>query len=226
MVSCCPRSGGIVSTSPAIRTPLTANVQEDWAAGLPEETARVFDTLREELRVSNAILSATLDDALRLCQQGGPAPAAQQVLVFAGLFDRLAYQLRVILLALDEHTRHWRTLPNVAPLRPEYFRSERARQVARTNHLLSRLVFRGRALFFHKLGALREVIAGLQRRARQEANRIAPGGPPSAPDYWSRLEILQYDLDTCLQETTVILKSFLCVLPATELAQFRNRLQG
>ena len=214
-----------MSASPAIRTPLTANVQEDWAAWLPEETARIFDTLREELRVSNVILSATLEGALQFCQQGRPAPSPQQMLVFAGLFERLAYQLRVILLALDEHSRHWRTLPNVAPLRPEYFRSERARQVARTNHLLSRLVFRGRALFSHKLGALREVIAGLQRRARHEANQIAPGDPPSAPVYWSRLEILHYDLDTCLQETTVILKSFLCVLPATELAQFRNRLQ-
>jgi hypothetical protein len=213
-----------VSETSFIRTPRTANVKEDWAASLPEETARVFDAMCKELQISYAILSVTLDDALSLCPQGMLAPAPQHAVVFADLFDRLACQLRVVLRAIEDHGRYCGTLPNVASLRPEHFRSQRAQQVARTNLFLSRLVFRGRTLFFHKLGALREVIAGLQRQTRNVVDEIALGNSLDAPAHWNRLEILHYDLNTCLQETTVVLKSFFCVLPGNELPLFRNRL--
>jgi hypothetical protein len=202
----------------------TSKVQEDWAAWLPEETARAFEAIREELHISYVILSITLDDALNLYAQNHLPPAPQQALVFADLFDRLSSQLRVLLRAIEEHGRECGTLPNVASLRPEHFRSPRAQQVARTNHFLSRLVFRGRTLFFHKLGALREVVAGLQRQTRNIVNGIALLSSPQAQAQWSRLEVLHYDLNTCLQETTVVLKSFFCVLPGDQLSRFRNRL--
>jgi len=213
-----------VSEIPAIRRPHSASVQEDWAAWLPDETARIFDATREELAVSSVVLGVILDQALSDCQEGGSEPPPQLALVFAGLFDRLACRLGVVLRALEEHGRHCGTLPSAAPLRPEYFRSERARQVARANQLLSRLLFRGRTVFSHKLGALREVLAGLQRQARHVADKIALGDSSGAPAHWNRLEILQYDLNTCLQETTVVLKSFFCALPGNELQLFRDRL--
>jgi len=41
---------------------------------------------------------------------------------------------------------------------------------------------------------------------------------------WKELEILGYDLNTCMGETTVVLKSFFCALPAEELETFRQKL--
>ena len=213
-----------MSGIPANRRPRTASVQEDWAAWLPEESARVFEDLREELAVSCIVLGVILDEALSFPPDGGPSPAPQLAPVFAGLFDRLACHLSVVLRALEEHGRHCGPPPHVAPLRPEYFRSERARQIARSNQLLSRLLLGGRTVFWHKLGAIREVIAGLQSQARHVAGEIAAGDSPGARDRWIRLEILQYDLNTCLQETTVVLKSFFCALPGNELPLFRGRL--
>ena len=41
---------------------------------------------------------------------------------------------------------------------------------------------------------------------------------------WQQLEVLGYDLNTCMGETTVILKSFFCALPPEELEAFRAKL--
>jgi hypothetical protein len=41
---------------------------------------------------------------------------------------------------------------------------------------------------------------------------------------WRELEVLGYDLNTCMGETTVVLKSFFCALPAEELEAFRQKL--
>ena len=41
---------------------------------------------------------------------------------------------------------------------------------------------------------------------------------------WRELEVLGYDLNTCMGETTVVLKSFFCALPVEELEAFRQKL--
>jgi hypothetical protein len=202
----------------------TASVQEDWLAWLPEEKDRLFDATVDELDVSYSILSVTLNDAFNLCRQGKLAPAREQARMFAELFDRLAGRVRGILRCLYEHSRQFGTFPNIAPLRPRFFRSERAQQVARANNLLSLVRFRTRTRFFRKLGALEEVVAGLQRDARGTAGDIAEGVAVSWRNQWTRLEVLDYDLNTSLRETTVVMKSFLCALPTEELALFRRRL--
>jgi hypothetical protein len=43
---------------------------------------------------------------------------------------------------------------------------------------------------------------------------------------WKKLEVLGYDLNTCMGETTIVLKSFLCALPADELEIFVRELRG
>jgi hypothetical protein len=201
----------------------TASVQEDWLAWLPEEKDRLFDATRNELDRSYAILSVTLDDAFNLCRQGKFAPAREQAHMFADLFDRLAGRVRGTLRLLYEHSREFGTFPNTAPLRPGFFRSERAQQVARANNLLALVRFRARTRFFRKLGALEEIVAGLQRETRETARDIAEGVALSWRKQWTRLEVLDYDLNTSLRETTIILKSFFCVLPTEELPAFRHR---
>jgi hypothetical protein len=76
------------------------------------------------------------------------------------------------------------------------------------------------ARFSRKIRALLQIVTELQHEtrniARTEAGQIAIS--------WNRLEEFHYDLNTCLRETLVVLKSFLCVLPAQELAPFQGRL--
>lgn len=201
----------------------TASVQEDWLAWLPEEKDRLFDATLSELEIAYGILSVTLNDAFNLCRQGKIAPAREQARIFADLFDRLAGRLRGVLRSLYEHSRQFGTFPNTAPLRPRFFRSERAQQVARSNNLMALVRFRARTRFFRKLGALEEIVAGLQREARETAQEIAEGLAVSWRKQWTRLEILDYDLNTSLRETTIVLKSFFCALPTEELPAFRQR---
>jgi hypothetical protein len=143
--------------------------------------------------------------------------------MFGELFDRLAGRLRGILRSLYEHDRQFGTFPNTAPLRPGFFRSERAQQVARSNGLLAVVRFRARTRFVRKLGALEEIVAGLQREVRETAREIAEGIAVSWRKQWTHLEVLDYDLNTSLCETTIVLKSFFCVLPIEQLPAFRQR---
>jgi hypothetical protein len=83
--------------------------------------------------------------------------------------------------------------------------------------------FRARTRFFRKLGALEEIVAGLQRQARETAQEIAQGAAIGWRKQWTCLEILDYDLNTSLRETEIVLKSFLCALPIAELPAFRQR---
>jgi hypothetical protein len=116
--------------------------------------------------------------------------------------------------------------PNALPLQPAYFRSQYARHIARSNRFRSTLSTTRRSVFGLKLGGIRRVIAGLQLQAHHEAHEIAAGEAKHARVHWARLEVLQYDLNTCFQETTVALKSFCCALPSRELPSFRSRLSA
>jgi hypothetical protein len=125
---------------------------------------------------------------------------------------------------LNEHGRHFGTKANVVPLCPDFFRSEHAQQLARANNLAFLLVLRARTRFFRKLGAIDETVTALKNEAQDIAGGITDGSTIALPNQWTRLEVLHYDLNTCLRETTIVLKSFLCVLPSEELTPFRKRL--
>jgi hypothetical protein len=202
----------------------TATVQEDWIAWLPEEKDSLFDATLDELEVSYVVLSVALNDAFSLCQDGKFGQAREEVAMFVGLFDRLAGRVRGVLRTLNEHGRHFGTKANVVPLCPDFFRSEHAQQLARANNLTFLLVLRARTRFFRKLGAIDETVAALRNEAQDIAGGISDGSTIALPNQWTRLEVLHYDLNTCLRETTIVLKSFLCVLPSEELTPFRKRL--
>jgi len=199
-------------------------VHEDWLAWLPEAKDHLYAFTNQELDVSYATLSVTLDDAFTLCQHGLFHPARDQAANFEDLFDRLACGLRGVLRALYEHGRQFGTLPNFAPLRSDYFRSERARQIARSNNSFSFLILRSRKRFFRKLGAVEQIVADLHKQCRHLTQEIAQTTALHVHKEWRRLEILHYDLNTCLCETKVMLKSFFCVLPCDEVTEFRKQL--
>jgi hypothetical protein len=200
-------------------------VREDWFAWIPNEMDQLFDATRAELESSNFILSITLDEALSLCKRGDLDSARERAIVIKGLFDRLAVRVGHVVETIREHGSHFRTVPNVKPLSPSNFRGAAAQRISLMNSVLAKVLFRERTRFFHKLHSLGEIIEDLQVQARLILMGIAEGASSEFPDQaWQLLEVLGYDLNTCMGETTILLKSFFCALPSEELEAFRQKL--
>jgi hypothetical protein len=200
------------------------SVREDWFAWLPEEMDELFGATRSELECFNGILSVALDEALALCEQEHFTVAKERVAAFGGLFDRLAIRLRFVIRTIEEHGSHFGTLPNVVALASENFRGPTAQRISFMDNLLAKVIFRGRTRFFHKLHSLKEIIEELQKETRVIVDDVSDGTPEFLDRAWRELEVLGYDLNTCMGETTVVLKSFFCALPAEELEAFRRKL--
>ena len=202
------------------------SVREDWWAWLPAEKNQLFDATVVELETYYTVLSITLDEGLSLRSQGRLLRAREQASVCAELFRRLAMRLLTALRALEAHGRHFGTLPSIAPLNPEFFRGETAQRIARKNQLMSRVLFSMRSRFFHKLRNLAEAIEELEEEFRDASDEIAAGSSVHPVADWQALDIRHYDLNTCLRETTVLLKSFLCALPNEQVQLFAQKLQA
>jgi hypothetical protein len=184
----------------------------------------LFDGTRTELELSNVILSITLDEALSLCKERRFELARERGVVFAGLFDRLAVRLCHVVRTIKDHGSSFGTLPNVTPLAPANFRGATAQRISFMSNMLAKVVFHQRTRFFHKLYSLDEIVQDLQDEARAILADISTGTPAVLNRAWQELEVLCYDLNTCMGETTVILKSFFCALPPEELEAFRRKL--
>jgi len=130
----------------------------------------------------------------------------------------------LVIRTIKEHGSHFGTLPNVSPLSASNFRGASAQRISVTSSLLARIVFNGRTRFFHKLNSLGDIIEELQKEARSIVRDVASGNPEIMDRAWRELEVLGYDLNTCMGEATVILKSFFCALPPEELEPFRLKL--
>jgi hypothetical protein len=213
---------GVTRAKPAGQRSRT--VREDWFAWIPNEMDQLFDATRQELETSNFILSISLDEALSLCKGGQFDSAKERVTVIAGLFDRLAVRVGHVIRTIKDHGAHFGTLPNVKPLSPSNFRGATAQRVSIMNNLLAKVVFRERTRFFHKLYSLGEIVEDAQKEARAILAAISDGGSQFPAQAFQLLEVLGYDLNTCMGETTIILKSFFCALPPEELETFRAKL--
>jgi len=199
-------------------------VREDWFAWIPNEMDQLFDATRHDLETSNFILCISLDEAISLCKGGQIASARENVTVLAGLFDRLAVRVDHVLRTIKDHGSHFGTLPNVKPLSASNFRGATGQRVSIMNNLLAKVVFGERTRFFHKLYSLSEIVDDAREDARRILAGISNGGSEFPHQAFQLLEVLGYDLNTCMGETTIILKSFFCALPPEELGIFRAKL--
>ena len=199
-------------------------VREDWFAWLPNEMDQLFDLTRADLESSSTILSIALDEALALCERGEFEHAKDSAVVFSDLFDRLAIRLCLVIRTIKEHGSHFGTLPNVTPLDSSNFRGATAQRISWMSSMLSKIVFRERTRFFHKLESLGEIIEDLQKEVQTIVSELTDGVLVFPDRAWRDLEVLGYDLNTCMGETTVVLKSFFCALPSDQLETFRNKL--
>lgn len=203
-----------------------ASVSEEWLAWLPEDKDRLFNATVNDLEVSYLILSVSLDDGFALCKKGKLLAAREQSVMFTALYDRTANRLHGMLRSLREHSRQFGTFSRVAPLHLEWFRSEPARHMVRCHRLVSRLALRDRSHFSRKIEIIGEIIANLQTETHRITAEIADGTTLRWRARWAELEMLHDDLNTCLREIIVVLKSFFCALPAAEVTPFYERFRS
>jgi len=197
-------------------------VSDDWSAWLPLSKSDFFDSYVHQLEISYNMFSVALDEALELRRTGEIAQSCRSIFVVPSLCSRLARPLEGLLHTLGEHAKHFRTVPKSAPIDPSNFRGSREQHSARISELLSRVLFTQRSLFLHKVDTLEEMIFHIRLRVQEVASDIACGTSLAPSSDWKSVDDAHFDLNTCLREATILLKSFLLVLPEEQLSPFQD----
>lgn len=202
--------------------PRGASVKDDWRAWLPQEKSQVFHKQVHQLESSYAMFSVSLDEAIELRQLGHTGKSLQAVGITSGLCKLLTHTLAGLLRALSEHAKHYGTIPNAAPLDPANFQGPRVQRSARMNNLLNHVLLSQRLQFLHKLSTLEEMVEELGKEFRHAADDLAEGISLHPMKMWAEVDAHHYDLNTCLREAIVVFKSFLIVLPESQLGAFQD----
>jgi hypothetical protein len=213
-----------LSTASIVQPHTLTAVQQDWIAWIPCQSLELFEQVREELDGSCVALAVILNEALDDQSRASSNIDPEMALLFAGLFERLADRLASVLDALEQHGRAHGTRANATPLRASDFRSAHARLTAYMDQWRQFWPATGYAMFHAKIESMHRIVSTLRQQAQQEVSAITGGQARNTQAHWRRLEPLQDDLNTCLQETTIVLKSFFCAIPASEVPLFRDRL--
>lgn len=199
-------------------------VRNDWIAWLPEEKLQVFNNTVAGLDSAYHMLSVALDGALALRANGELVAARRQTAITVGLCELMEARLGGALRSLEEYALHFGPLPAASPLEAGDFRASSAQGVVRWSGLVQVVLLGSRNRFFHKLSTLAGMVEALTSEYRRAAEEVAEGVGVDPDDGWKALDDLHYDLNNCLQETKIMLKSFLRAIPAEQLDSFRRRL--
>jgi len=199
-------------------------VTDDWIRALPREKSEIFESLVHRWERAFAMTSVALNDALSMRAGGELVCATQQVELSSVLLGRLSRSLISFCDSLAARARYIEEAPAVEPLSAEFFRGDIAQTAADWNTLLHQIVFGGRPRFINKLKILSSIIGRLDHEFRRAVEQISKAAQPSAS--WKMLDCLQYDFNTCLRESEIVLKSFLRSLPADQLAVFSVEAQN
>jgi hypothetical protein len=196
------------------------SVKQDWRAILPYAKGSLFFDHTDKLENAFVMLSVSLDEAISLRQGGDSQKANQEIGVVAELCSRLALRLNAVLHAMSQHCRHFGVVPNLSVLEAANFHSARGQRAARHSSLVCHVLLSERSQFLNKLNTLEELVDELSDDFIEIARELAAGVSRMPSGLWEFLEQIQFDLNTCLRETNVLLKSFLLVLPEEQLAGF------
>jgi hypothetical protein len=202
------------------------SVKADWCAWLPREKDQAFSAFVRQLESSYNMFSVSLDEALEFRRQGQLSKSYQAVCVTPDLATRLAGNLAAVLRALSGHAKHYGTVPNAAPLDAANFLGAKEQRTARMSDLLSRVLLTQRSQFLHKIGTLEEMASDLGRDFRSAVENLTVGGSAKPAAQWQVIDAAHYDLNTCLRETIVLLKSFFVVLPDDQVATFQSAVRA
>lgn len=198
-------------------------MREDWRAWLPEDKAHIFYRFVDEFEVSYSVVSVSLDDAFSLRNRSLLDECRTSAAVTAEISSLLFGPLVAMLRALGAHARHYGTTPNASPLDPENYRGARSQRAARFHSLLSHCLLSQRSQFLYKIHVLLEMVENIQKDLGEALALVADGPCASEPRIWAELDALHFDLNTCLRETIVLLKSFLHVVPDVEIPGFERQ---
>ena len=205
-------------------------MRDDWRAWLPESKSRLNDEFSKELETLYCIFSVSLDEALELRRAGSIAKAFELAQVSQGVCRRFSQTLEMLLSTLHRHAKHFGLVPNAAPLDPENFRGPRGQRIARITGFLNRVLLSQRSQFIHKAATLRDLVNDLNGEFSKAANDLTSGEYLENDAFWDTLDKGHFDLNTCLREAIVLLKSFLVVLPDEQVTAFETavnlRLEG
>ncbi len=135
---------------------------------------------------------------------------------------RLSSNLGALLRGLGGHAKHYGTIPNAAPLDAANFQGPKEQRTARMSDLLSRVLLTQRSQFLHKIGTLEEMVGDLGKDFRLTVENLSCGVSVNPENDWRVVDAVHYDLNTCLREAIVLLKSFLLVLPQDQLGTFQK----
>jgi hypothetical protein len=199
------------------------SVQDDWAAWLPQNKAQLFSAYVQELETVYLMFSVQLNEALELRRARLLNKSYRAVSMTPALCSRLSEFLGALLRSLGEHGKHYGTIPNTAPLDPSNFHGPKEQRTARMSDLLSRVLLTQRSQFLHKINTLGEMAGDIGKDFQLAADNLANG--PNSSDSsidWKVMDDAHYDLNTCLRETTVLLKSFFVVLPDDQMGAFQK----
>lgn len=206
-------------------TPRTGSVSQDWRSPLPSEKSVTYLHTLRLFETSYAMFSINLDEALGLRRVGRLDKAYMALSVTPALCKRLARQIQILLRALLAHAKHFRTTPNINPLNPDNFLQGISRRAAHFNRLCSRLLLSQRSQFLHKTSTLLELMEDLNKAFSAAAGELNDSLSLQPERVWEVLDSAHFDINTCLRETIVLLKSFLHALPEEQLADFSAALQ-
>jgi hypothetical protein len=170
------------------------------------------------------MLSVSLNEAIELRDAGWLAKSFEAAKVASGLCLRLSNSLSTVLGGLFRHAKHYGTVPNTVPLDASNFRGPHEQRAARLSGLLNRILLTQRSQFIHKATALHEMVADIEREFGGSIEELSSGACLDAEPLWAALDHCHFDLNTCLRETNILLKSFLVVLPEDQLASFEAAL--
>ena len=196
------------------------SVRQDWRAILPYAKGSLFFEHTDKLENAYVMLSVSLNEAISLRQNGDSEKANQEIGVVGELCSRLALRINAVLHAMGQHARHFGIVPNLSLLDATNFQSELGQRAARHSNLMCQLLLSERSQFLNKLNTLEELVDDLSDEFIRIATEVAAGVSRMPSPLWKVLEQSQFDLNTCLRETDVLLKSFLLVLPEDQLAGF------
>jgi hypothetical protein len=204
------------------RSPRGASVESDWRAWLPAEQDLIFRSNVKALESNYIMFSISLNEALELRQDRHLGKSLEAVHISSGLCLLLTAPLCGLLRALNEHAKHYGTIPNAAPLDPANFQGQKSQKSARMSSLLNHILFSHRLQFLSKVSTLGEMVEDLGTDYCHSALDLFDGTSANPRRTWEAVDADHYDINTCLREAIVLLKSFLLVLPADQLGAFQQ----
>ncbi len=199
------------------------SVHQDWISPLPEAKQRVFQVYSGEMESSYLMFSVALDEAIGLREGGMLRMSREMLSLIPSLCVRTAAALQSMLRSLELFSRHGSLMPSVTILSAENFQGRRGQNCARKNSAMSRILLTRRSAFLNKSRILQEMVENLRDDFSRTAKELLSGDGRIRPTgLWQAMEADHFDLNTCLREVLVMLRSFLRVLPEDQLARFQR----